>query len=50
VHFFADGHAEIHKWRDGRTGPPAQYNCDLKLNVASPNNQTCSGWPTARAR
>ena len=34
---FADGHSEIHKWRDGRTIPPLSAN--LKLNIASPNNQ-----------
>ncbi len=36
---FADGHAEIHKWRDDRTKPAPKYNNDLKLNVSSPNNQ-----------
>jgi prepilin-type N-terminal cleavage/methylation domain-containing protein/prepilin-type processing-associated H-X9-DG protein len=35
---FADGHSEIHKWHDQRTMPPVQYNNDLPLNVASPNN------------
>jgi prepilin-type N-terminal cleavage/methylation domain-containing protein/prepilin-type processing-associated H-X9-DG protein len=35
---FADGHSEIHKWRDSRTMPPVQYNNDLRLNVPSPNN------------
>ena len=35
---FADGHSEIHKWRDQRTMPPVQYNNNLSLNVASPNN------------
>jgi len=34
---FADGHSEIHKWRDGRTIPPLSKN--LQLNIASPNNQ-----------
>ena len=34
---FADGHSEIHKWRDGRTMPP--LTTALQLNVASPNNQ-----------
>jgi len=34
---FADGHSEIHKWRDGRTTPPLKSV--LQLNVASPNNQ-----------
>ncbi len=35
---FADGHSEIHKWKDQRTMPPVQYNNDLRLNVPSPNN------------
>jgi prepilin-type N-terminal cleavage/methylation domain-containing protein/prepilin-type processing-associated H-X9-DG protein len=35
---FADGHSEIHKWRDPRTKPPVRYNNDLPLNVESPNN------------
>jgi prepilin-type N-terminal cleavage/methylation domain-containing protein/prepilin-type processing-associated H-X9-DG protein len=34
---FADGHSEIHKWRDPRTTPP--LTSILQLNVASPNNQ-----------
>jgi prepilin-type N-terminal cleavage/methylation domain-containing protein/prepilin-type processing-associated H-X9-DG protein len=34
---FADGHSEIHKWRDPRTMPP--LTDVLPLNVASPNNQ-----------
>ncbi len=34
---FADGHSEIHKWRDPRTIPPIGK---LRgLNVPSPNNQ-----------
>lgn len=33
---FADGHSEIHAWKDGRTCPPITPN--LPLNVASPNN------------
>ena len=33
---FADGHSEIHKWRDPRTFPP--LHTGLQLNVASPNN------------
>jgi prepilin-type N-terminal cleavage/methylation domain-containing protein/prepilin-type processing-associated H-X9-DG protein len=36
---FADGHSEIHKWRDPRTRPMPRYNNNLQLNVASPNNQ-----------
>ena len=34
---FADGHSEIHRWRDGRTMPP--LTTALKPNVPSPNNQ-----------
>jgi prepilin-type N-terminal cleavage/methylation domain-containing protein/prepilin-type processing-associated H-X9-DG protein len=34
---FADGHSEIHKWRDSRTMPP--LGTALTLNVSSPNNQ-----------
>jgi len=33
---FADGHSEIHKWRDPRTMPP--LTTALKLNIPSPNN------------
>jgi len=33
---FADGHSEIHKWRDSRTTPPLSRS--LQLNVPSPNN------------
>ncbi len=33
---FADGHSEIHKWRDPRTCPPLRTG--LPLNVPSPNN------------
>ncbi len=33
---FADGHSEIHKWRDARTYPPVRIG--LPLNVPSPNN------------
>jgi prepilin-type N-terminal cleavage/methylation domain-containing protein/prepilin-type processing-associated H-X9-DG protein len=36
---FADGHAEIKKWVDGRTKPPVRYNGQMTLNVASPNNR-----------
>ncbi len=34
---FADGHSEIHKWRDSRTTPPLKT--ELTLNVTTPNNQ-----------
>jgi prepilin-type N-terminal cleavage/methylation domain-containing protein/prepilin-type processing-associated H-X9-DG protein len=33
---FADGHSEIHKWRDSRTTPP--LSTSLRLNVTSQNN------------
>jgi len=33
---FADGHSEIHKWRDARTMPP--LTTTLMLNIASTNN------------
>ncbi|PYI89686.1 MAG: hypothetical protein DME26_00445 [Verrucomicrobia bacterium] len=36
---FADGHAEIKKWVDGRTKPPIKNDNSLQLNVPSPNNQ-----------
>ena len=36
---FADGHSEIHKWRDPRTKPPVRYNNELDLDVESPNNR-----------
>jgi prepilin-type processing-associated H-X9-DG protein len=35
---FADGHSEIHKWRDARTMPPIQYGSYVTANVASPRN------------
>jgi prepilin-type N-terminal cleavage/methylation domain-containing protein/prepilin-type processing-associated H-X9-DG protein len=34
---FADGHAEIHKWKDARTYPP--LTTVLTLNVPQPNSQ-----------
>jgi prepilin-type N-terminal cleavage/methylation domain-containing protein/prepilin-type processing-associated H-X9-DG protein len=36
---FADGHAEIHKWKDNRTVPVLKKGVGLSLNVGSPNNQ-----------
>ncbi len=36
---FADGHAEIHKWKDPRTTPLLRRGGELSLNVSSPNNQ-----------
>lgn len=35
---FADGHSEIHRWRDRRT-MPAISATDIPLNISSPNNQ-----------
>ncbi|MFO1500261.1 MAG: type II secretion system protein [Verrucomicrobiota bacterium] len=36
---FADGHSEIHKWKDARTFPKLKRGAALPLNVSSPNNQ-----------
>ncbi len=36
---FADGHAEIKRWRDPRTTPPLSKNSLIPLNVPSANNQ-----------
>jgi len=36
---FADGHAEIHKWKDPRTTPPLQRNVEIPMGVSSPNTQ-----------
>ena len=35
---FADGHSEIHQWKDGRT-KPALSKADRPLNIGSPNNR-----------
>ncbi len=35
---FADGHAEIKKWRDPRTVPPMRRGSLIDLDVPSPNN------------
>jgi len=35
---FADGHSEIHKWRDPRTVPPLRKGVPLALNVSQPNS------------
>ena len=35
---FADGHAEIHKWKDPRTSPDLKKNGNIALNVNQPNN------------
>jgi prepilin-type processing-associated H-X9-DG protein len=36
---FADGHAEIHRWRDPRTMPPLQKDGLIPDVLASPNNR-----------
>ncbi len=36
---FADGHAEIRRWRDNRTMPPMVRGTYLPLNISSPNNE-----------
>jgi prepilin-type N-terminal cleavage/methylation domain-containing protein/prepilin-type processing-associated H-X9-DG protein len=35
---FADGHSEVHKWKDPRTVPVLRRGQGLPLNVNSPNN------------
>ncbi len=35
---FADGHSEIHKWRDPRTTPVLKRGQDMQLRVPSANN------------
>ncbi len=35
---FADGHSEIHKWRDSRTTPPWRQGQDLTLDVNLPGD------------
>jgi len=35
---FADGHSEIHQWKDGRT-KPSLSKADRPLNIGSPNNR-----------
>jgi len=35
---FADGRAEIKRWRDPRTTPPINYTTELGLNNVTPNN------------
>jgi prepilin-type processing-associated H-X9-DG protein len=35
---FADGHSEIHKWKDARTFPVLRVGQRLTLNIPSPNN------------
>lgn len=36
---FADGHSEIHRWRDDRTIPPIEKGVQLSFSVPSPNNE-----------
>ena len=35
---FADGHSEIHRWRDPRTMPPLQRDALIPDILSSPNN------------
>lgn len=35
---FADGHAELRRWKDPRTTPKVTFRQKMALNVASPNN------------
>jgi len=36
---FADGHSEIHRWRDGRTMPVLKSGLSLTLNVNLPGDE-----------
>ena len=36
---FADGHSEIHKWKDGRTTPRMNRKVELSLDINSKGNQ-----------
>jgi prepilin-type N-terminal cleavage/methylation domain-containing protein len=45
---FADGHSEIHRWRDDRTIPPMKKGLALSLQVPSRNNEDLH-WLTQRA-
>jgi len=36
---FADGHSEIHKWKDGRTTPPLVQDGQVVDHILSPDNQ-----------
>ena len=44
---FADGHAEIHKWRDPRTRVPFNKDEQQTFSVPSPNNQDIA-WMQSR--
>jgi prepilin-type processing-associated H-X9-DG protein len=35
---FADGHSEIHRWKDSRTVPPLRKGVPLQLNVVQANS------------
>jgi prepilin-type N-terminal cleavage/methylation domain-containing protein/prepilin-type processing-associated H-X9-DG protein len=45
---FADGHAEMKKWVDGRTTPRLVRNGQIPLNIGSPNNPDVA-WLQERA-
>jgi prepilin-type processing-associated H-X9-DG protein len=45
---FADGHAEIKRWRDSRTMPPLHPNQPVQGGFASPNNRDVA-WMQERA-
>ena len=45
---FADGHSEIHRWRDERTMPPIIKSVTLPFSVPSPNNEDLR-WLTQHA-
>lgn len=35
---FADGHVELHRWKDARTSPPPTYRIRLPFGVLTPGN------------
>jgi len=45
---FADGHSEIHRWRDPRTTPPLVVGGEINDQIYSPRNQDV-GWLQERS-
>ena len=45
---FADGHSEIHRWRDNRTMPPLQYDGEVNDMFDAPDDQAVA-WLQAHA-
>src|ERR1043166_8334214 len=44
---FADGHSELHRWKDDRTTPTLKPGTALALNQSTPNNEDV-GWLAPR--